>query len=87
MDRVLLVGKGPPDHRGDPVIPPGSDGGRLSKRYALSFLNVAHAGTPEGGRLSVGNVRRTVHDPRSVWRRAGEHDIPVADKGDAQCVA
>ena len=75
MDRVLLVGKGPPDHGGIPSFLQGLMVGELSKRYALSFLNVAHAGTPEGGRLSVGNVRRTVQDARSVWRRAGEHDI------------
>ena len=49
--------------------------GELSERYDLSFLNVAHSGTPEGGRLTLGNVGRTLHDAISVWRRAGQHDV------------
>ena len=49
--------------------------GELSRRYDLSFLNVAHTRTPEGGRLTLGNVGRTLHDALSVWRRAGQHDV------------
>ena len=75
MDRVLLVGKGPPDRGGIPSFLQGLMTGELSRRYALSFLNVAHAGTPEGGKLSAGNIRRTLHDAFSVWRRAKDHDI------------
>jgi glycosyltransferase involved in cell wall biosynthesis len=75
MDRVLLVGKGPPDRGGIPSFLQGLMASELSRRYDLSFLNVAHAGTPEGGRLSVGNIRRTLHDAVSVWRRAGQQDV------------
>ena len=75
MDRVLLVGKGAPDRGGIPSFLHGLLGGELSRRYALSFLNVAHGGTPEGGRLSIGNVRRTLRDAAAVWRRAAGHDV------------
>ena len=75
MDRVLLVGKGAPDRGGIPSFLHGLLGGELSRRYALSFLNVAHRGTPEGGRLSIGNVRRTLRDAAAVWRRAAGHDV------------
>ena len=75
MDRVLLVGKGAPDRGGIPSFLQGLLGGDLARHYALSFLNVAHAGTPEGGRLSVGNIRRTVRDAAAVWRGAAGQDI------------
>ena len=75
MDRVLLVGKGAPDRGGIPTFLPGSRPGELSRRHAISFLNVAHAGTPEGGRLSAGNVSRTLRDALAVWRRAKGQDV------------
>jgi glycosyltransferase involved in cell wall biosynthesis len=75
MDRVLLVGKGPPDRGGIPSFLQGLMASELSRRYELSFQNVAHAGTPEGGRVSMGNVRRTLRDAVSVWRAAGHHDV------------
>lgn len=75
MDRVLLVGKGAPDRGGIPSFLHGLLAGELSRRYALSVLNVAHGGAPEGGRLSIGNVRRTLRDAAAVWRRAADHDV------------
>ncbi len=75
MNRVLLVGKGPPDRGGIPTFLRDLSTGELSRLHVVSFLNVAHAGTPEGGRLSAGNVSRTVRDAFAVWRRAKGHDI------------
>jgi glycosyltransferase involved in cell wall biosynthesis len=75
MDRILLVGKGPPDRGGIPSFLQGLMASELSRSYHLSFHNVAHAGTPEGGRMSMGNVRRTLQDAVSVWRLAGQHDV------------
>ncbi len=75
MGRVLLVGKGPPDRGGIPSFIQGLLTGELSRRHELTFLNVAHTGTPEGGRLSLGNIRRTLRDAVSVWRGARDHEI------------
>jgi glycosyltransferase involved in cell wall biosynthesis len=73
--RVLLVGKGAPDRGGIPTFLETLLGSSLADQHGLVFLNVAHAGTPEGGRTTVGNVRRTLHDAAAVWRRAGDCDI------------
>jgi glycosyltransferase involved in cell wall biosynthesis len=75
MNRVLLVGKGPPDRGGIPTFLRDLSTGELSRLHRVSFLNVAHAGTPEGGRVSAGNVTRTLRDAVAVWRRAKGHDI------------
>jgi glycosyltransferase involved in cell wall biosynthesis len=75
MKRVLLVGKGPPDRGGIPTFLRDLSTGELSRLHVVSFLNVAHAGTPEGGRMSAGNVSRTLRDAVAVWRRAKGHDI------------
>jgi glycosyltransferase involved in cell wall biosynthesis len=47
----------------------------LAQDYDLRFLNVAHTSTPEGGRATVGNVRRTVLDAVAVWRQAAGCDV------------
>ena len=75
MNRVLLVGKGPPDRGGIPTFLRDLSTGELSRLHVVSFLNVAHSGTPEGGRLSAGNVSRTLRDALAVWRRAKGHDV------------
>lgn len=75
MNRVLLVGKGPPDRGGIPTFLRDLSTGELSRMHTVSFLNVAHTGTPEGGRLSAGNVSRTLRDALAVWRSAKGHDI------------
>lgn len=75
MSRVLLVGKGPPDRGGIPVFLDTLLRSELAERHELHFLNVAHADTPEGGRLSVGNVRRTARDTVAVWRGARRSDV------------
>src|SRR3954469_21969541 len=75
MSRVLLVGKGAPDRGGIPTFLQTLRGSRLAQEHDLRFLNVAHAGTPEGGRATAGNVRRTVRDAVAVWRSARGCDV------------
>ena len=75
MSRVLLVGKGAPERGGIPTFLDGLRSGDLSRRHQVEFLNLAHAGTPEGGMLSWGNLRRTLTDAWAVWRRARDNDL------------
>lgn len=75
MSRVLLVGKGAPDRGGIPTFLETLLTSRLREEHDLRFLNLAHTGTPEGGRLSLSNARRTLHDVLAVWRAAGDRDI------------
>jgi glycosyltransferase involved in cell wall biosynthesis len=75
MSRVLLVGKGAPDRGGIPTFLRELMTGDLSRCHEMTFLNVAHSGTPEGGRLSVGNTGRTLKDAASVWRLAKGRDV------------
>jgi glycosyltransferase involved in cell wall biosynthesis len=70
-----MVGKGAPDRGGIPTFLETLLGSRLAQDYDLRFLNVAHADTPEGGRATLGNLRRTVRDALAVWRRANGCDI------------
>src|SRR3954469_15117528 len=70
MKTVLMVGKGAPDRGGIPTFIDTLLGSRLAQQYDLTFLNLAHTGTPEGGRATFGNVRRTVRDAVAVWRGA-----------------
>lgn len=73
--RVLLVGKAAPDRGGIPTFLQMLRGGALAETHDVTLLNVAHAGTPEGGRLTVGNLRRTFGDALAVWRGAADHDV------------
>lgn len=75
MSRVLLVGKGAPDRGGIPSFLEMLRHGELSRQHEVTFLNVAHAGTPQGGRATASNLGRTVRDAVSVWRAARGHDI------------
>src|SRR3954447_24565524 len=72
---VLMVGKGAPDRGGIPTFLETLLHSRLAQEYDLRFLNVAHAGTPEGGRATVGNLWRTVRDAVEVWRQAAGCDV------------
>ena len=72
---VLTVGKGAPDRGGIPTFLETLLGSRLARDHDLRFLNVAHAGTPEGGHVTLGNLRRTLRDAVSVWQRARGCDI------------
>lgn len=75
MSRVLLVGKGAPDRGGIPTFLETLLGSRLADEHELRFLNVAHSGTPEGGRATMGNIGRTLRDAAAVWRAAKGCDI------------
>jgi glycosyltransferase involved in cell wall biosynthesis len=75
MSRVLLVGKGAPDRGGIPSFLDDLCHGDLSRHHEITFLNVAHHGTPQGGQATFGNVVRTVRDSAAVWRAARGHDI------------
>ena len=72
---VLMVGKGAPDRGGIPTFLETLLGSRLARDHDLRFLNVAHAGTPEGGHVTLGNLRRTLRDAAAVWREARGCDI------------
>src|SRR3954447_19179631 len=72
---VLMVGKGAPDRGGIPTFLETLLHSRLAQEHDLSFLNVAHTGVPEGGRPTLGNLRRPLLDAVAVWRRAGGCDV------------
>src|SRR5680860_1056697 len=87
MSRVLLVGKGAPDRGGIPSFLNDLHSGELSRLHELTFLNVAHHGTPEGGDVSAGNVLRTLKDAAAVWRSAKGHDVvPLSGPPHGCCV-
>jgi glycosyltransferase involved in cell wall biosynthesis len=75
MSRVLLVGKGFPDRGGIPSFLNTLLGGDLSVDHELTFLNVAHSGTPQGGKATAANLARTLGDAVRVWRSARGQDI------------
>jgi glycosyltransferase involved in cell wall biosynthesis len=75
MTRVLLVGKGAPDRGGIPTFLETLRHGPLSSEHELTFLNVAHTGTPQGGRPTLANIVRTVRDAVAVWRAGRGHDV------------
>jgi glycosyltransferase involved in cell wall biosynthesis len=72
---VLMVGKGAPDRGGIPTFLETLLNSRLAQEHDLRFLNVAHTGIPEGGRPTLGNLRRTFLDAVAVWRRARGCDV------------
>lgn len=75
MSRVLLVGKGAPDRGGIPVFLTTLMRSELAELHDIEFLNVAHDETPQGGQVTVANLRRTVRDTLAVGRAARRSDI------------
>jgi glycosyltransferase involved in cell wall biosynthesis len=75
MSRVVLVGKGAPDRGGIPTFLDTLLHSRLAVEHDLRFLNLAHAGTPQAERLTLGNLGRTARDVWTVWRAARGSDI------------
>jgi glycosyltransferase involved in cell wall biosynthesis len=73
--RVLLVGKGPPERGGIPTFLTTLLEGDLASQHEVTFLNLARGGTPQGGRASWANVRRTAGDTAAVWRAAAGQDV------------
>lgn len=72
---VLLVGKGAPDRGGIPSFIETLRTSSLAVTHRVDFLNVAHAGTPQGGQATVGNLVRTVGDVVAVRRAARGRDV------------
>jgi glycosyltransferase involved in cell wall biosynthesis len=75
MSRVLLVGKGAPDRGGIPTFLDTLLHSRLAQDHDVTFLNVAHTSTPQGGQATLANVGRTVRDTSAVWRAARGRDV------------
>ena len=75
VSRVLLVGKGAPDRGGIAAFLQTLLDDRGATGHEVDYLNLAHTGTPEGGRFSLGNLRRTAWDAVRVWRRAHGCDV------------
>ena len=74
--RVLLVGKGAPERGGIPsFLDTLLHDPELRRSCELTFLNLAHAGRPQGGRPTVANIARTVRDTAAVWRSSRGQDI------------
>jgi glycosyltransferase involved in cell wall biosynthesis len=73
---VLLVGKAAPARGGIPSFLDMLATSDLAQRHRLELLNLADDdATPEGGRATWGNVRRTGRDVRRVWRAARARDV------------
>jgi len=75
MARVLLVGKGPPDRGGIAAFLQALTSSNLGDRHELHLLNLAHEEEREGGRATIGNVRRTLSDALALWRAGRDYDV------------
>jgi len=73
--RVLLVGKGAPERGGIPSFLDTLLQSNLAETHELSFLNLAHGGTPQGGKLTVSNLMWMARDALAVRRAATAQDI------------
>lgn len=73
--KVLLVGKAAPDRGGIPTFLEMLRTGELSRLADVELLNVAHAGVPQGGKFTGGNIKRTLADARAVRRMAKGRDV------------
>ena len=73
--RVLLVGKGPPERGGIPSFIQTLLESDLRRSHDVTFLNLAHGGPAQGGRVSLANVRRTLTDMAALWRAASGQDV------------
>ena len=74
MSRVVLVGKGPPARDGIATFLTTLRAG-LANTHQVVLVNLTHKGPREGGRLTVGNVVRTIRDGRAVWRASRSADV------------
>ena len=74
MSRVLLIGRGPPERGGISAFMVGLQKA-LSGRHSVDLLNLTRGEHTAAGRLSGGNVLRTLADTRAVWRRARDYDV------------
>lgn len=75
VSRVLLVGKGAPDRGGIARFLDQLRSGEVACSHQVDLLNVAHGGTVQAGRVTLGNLGRTAADTVAVWRAARGHDV------------
>ncbi|MGH2786085.1 MAG: glycosyltransferase, partial [Actinomycetota bacterium] len=75
MSRVLLVGKGPPDRGGISAFLQTLLGSDLAAEHDVRLLNLTRDEVPRAGRLTAGNVRRTLADAINIRRAARGADI------------
>lgn len=75
MSKILLVGKGAPERGGIPSFLDLLRHSDLADDHEVRFLNVAHHGTPQAGRLTTSNLWHTALDAAAVWRAARGQDI------------
>jgi glycosyltransferase involved in cell wall biosynthesis len=73
--RVLLVGKGPPEHGGIPSFLADIQSGAAARDHDIALANLTRPGEPQGGRASLTNLRRTLADARQVWQSAAGRDV------------
>ena len=73
--RLLVVGKGAPDTGGIATFLRTVLATEAATRRDARLLNVANTDVLEGGRLSLGNLRRTAADARAVWRESKDRDV------------
>jgi glycosyltransferase involved in cell wall biosynthesis len=75
MTRVLIVGRGAPERGGIRTFMEAILASDLNDRHDLSYLNLGRERGTIGGRASLENLTRTLHDLRSVWREAAGMDV------------
>ena len=75
MSRVLLVGKGAPEHGGIPSFLDLLLTSELATAHDLALCNLAGDTRRQGARLTAGNLARTGRDVVRVWRAARGRDV------------
>lgn len=75
MSRVLLVGKGAPEHGGIPSFLSLLLTSDLAAAHDVSLCNLAGDTRRQGARVTAGNLLRTARDAVRVWRAARGRDV------------
>jgi glycosyltransferase involved in cell wall biosynthesis len=75
MAKVLLVGKGQPERGGIPSFIQMLLDSDLHRLHDVTFLNLARDVTPQGGKASFSNLRRTAADALELWGLAAGKDV------------
>lgn len=68
MSRVLLIGRGPPERGGISAYMLGLLDGALAREHDVTMLNLTREAAKAGGRLTGGNITRTLADTWAVLR-------------------
>ncbi|MDQ3985593.1 MAG: glycosyltransferase family 4 protein [Actinomycetota bacterium] len=75
MSRVLLVGRGPPERGGISAYMVSLFESPLAEKHEIEMLNLTTAQTPQAGRLTSSNLKRTFADTRAVFSQARRADL------------